>query len=267
MLMRILDSNRYINEKLDIKPITRARLTDIRKYRDFYNADNYKTCPTTMEETIYTLAYTLFVQRYWRKPNFEKYKYCIRYTSTNTIPFLFYEKYLMSTVTVYDWVKDIADKSTYDSALGVLSNHGEIMGLDKKTNLIKILPKIGFEMIQKGWDDAKSHTEVFLFDDSEIKELEEYIKKKIKHFTAYIRKDLLLPKYQNYANKKYYDNEYNGINTDLKGNEILYFAVDWDVNDDGHLYYIANDSIGTKVCLKFSDFMKDKFNLNIWKPL
>lgn len=261
MLMRILDSNRYINEKLNIKPITRARLTDIRKYGDFYNADNYKTCPTTMEDTIYTLAYTLFAQRYWRKPNFEKYKYCIRYTSTNTIPFLFYEKYLMSTVTAYDWVKDIADKSIYDSALGVLSNHGEIMGLDKKTNLIKILPKIGFEMIQKGWDDAKSHTEVFLFDDSEIKELEEYIKKKIKHFTAYIRKDLLLPKYQNYANKKYH------INTDLKGNEILYFAVDWDVNDDGHLYYITNDSIGTKVCLKFSDFMKDKFSLNIWKPL
>ena len=45
--MEILKSEQYINEKLDIKPVTTDRLVDWVKVKDFIKKNNLKWNPTT----------------------------------------------------------------------------------------------------------------------------------------------------------------------------------------------------------------------------
>lgn len=230
--MNILRTEDYIAEKLTIKPVNKGRLHRFKKYKDFFNAENYIDCPQTTDETIYTLAYAMWYKRSWLNPfmfsndcafaynPYEKEKYNILINADG------------KKLGNYKWVKPIS-KYIYNSAINMLTtNNITVCGND----MMEIAPTVAI------WDEFHIYdgAKYVFYNLSEFIDYKSEICANIqaKSFTALFIKNIVRPNYKKYANQGFF-NYFSGINNykksidartisqDIYGKQVQYIKMEW----------------------------------------
>ena len=139
-MINILRTEDYIAEKLAIKPVGKERLQGFRKYKDFFNKDNYVVCPQNTDETIYALAYALWAKRKWALPSFNYDEYALAYARDNKNEFdLAFKPSWCLKNDKSEWVKPVP-KNIYDSAISVLTkNNVTVCGSHQSVEIAPIV--------------------------------------------------------------------------------------------------------------------------------
>lgn len=248
-----------VNEKLNIRPVSRERLHGIKKYDNIYDSDNFIECPKTFDETTYALANALFATRLWINPKFDKYDYYLMYDSNSPkgIRVKFEEIRLQlqrEKLEKCKWSKKITSQSIYDSAIDILYRNGETV-CQAASGLMEIAPKIGLCIIHDENNDV-IHS---LYEIDDFSMYDGYIKYTKSYFVARFLKSIVRPQYQKYADKEYFEGELaKDLTKDIYGNDVKYLEVIWN-RDSGLLMEID----GKLTPVKFSDFVDGLDNINL----
>jgi len=248
-----------VNEKLNIRPVSRERLHGIKKYDNIYDSDNFIECPKTFDETTYALANALFATHLWINPKFDKYDYYLMYDSNSPkgIRVKFEEIRLQlqrEKLEKCKWSKKITSQSIYDSAIDILYRNGEAV-CQAASGLMEIAPKIGLCIIHDEHNDV-IHS---LYEIDDFSMYDGYIKYTKSYFVARFLKSIVRPQYQKYADKEYFEGEMaKDLTKDIYGNDVKYLEVIWN-RDSGLLMEID----GKLTPVKFSDFVDGLDNLII----
>ena len=248
-----------VNEKLNIRPVSRERLHGIKKYDNIYDSDNFIECPKTFDETTYALANALFATRLWINPKFDKYDYYLMYDSNSPkgIRVKFEEIRLQlqrEKLEKCKWSKKITSQSIYDSAIDILYRNGEAV-CQAASGLMEIAPKIGLCIIHDEHNDV-IHS---LYEIDDFGMYDGYIKYTKSYFVARFLKSIVRPQYQKYADKEYFEGELaKDLTKDIYGNDVKYLEVIWN-RDSGLLMEID----GKLTPVKFSDFVDGLDNISL----
>ena len=248
-----------VNEKLNIRPVSRERLHGIKRYDNIYDSDNFIECPKTFDETTYALANALFATHLWIIPKFDKYDYYLMYdeNSPKGIRVKFEEIRLLlqrEKLERCKWSKKITSQNIYDSAVDILYRNGEAV-CQAASGLMEIAPKIGLRIIHDEHNDV-IHS---LYEIDDFSMYDSYIKYTKSYFVARFLKSIVRPQYQKYADKEYFECEMTkDLTKDIYGNDVKYLEVIWN-RDSGLLMEID----GKLSPVKFSDFVDGLDNINL----
>lgn len=231
--MNILRSKDYIAEKLAIKPVGKERLQGFRKYKDFFNKDNYVDCPQNTDETIYALAYALWTKRKWALPSFNYDEYALAYARNNKNEFdLAFKPYWCLKNDKSEWVK-LVPKNIYDSAISVLTKNN--VTVCSSSQSVEIAP------IAAIWDTSITYLgmKYVFYNLSELIDCKSDIfTSNIKNITVLFIKDIVRPNYNKYADQGFFDYFYGiynyekaidgkDISKDIYGNPVQYIKMVW----------------------------------------
>lgn len=248
-----------VNEKLNIRPVSRERLHGIKRYDNIYDSDNFIECPKTFDETAYALANALFSTSLWLIPKFDKYDYYLMYdaNSSKGIRVKFEEIRLplqQEKLERCKWSKKITSQSIYDSAVDILYRNGEAV-CQAVSGLMEIAPKIGLRIIHDEHNDVIHN----LYEIDDFSMYGGYIKYTKSYFVARFLKNIVRPQYQKYADKEYFEGDMaKDLTKDIYGNDVKYLEVIWN-RDSGLLMEID----GKLTPVKFSDFVDGLDNINL----
>lgn len=222
----ILNTEKYIAEKLVIKPVGMRRLQNYKKYMDFFNENNYTEYPQTAEETAYALAYALWCKRSWLNPNFQECEYAIGCVlhKNKKLGILFFKESYLNKLKQCEWIKTIT-QSIYDSAINILIKNDITVCNDEK---LEIAPFIG---IWKRDTNMKDEKYIF-YNVNDFIKCKSEIYSNADRLSALFIKNIVYPKYKDCATQEFFENfeDYanhnsNTMKKDIYGKKVKYLSM------------------------------------------
>jgi hypothetical protein len=233
--MEILNASNFINEKLDIKPITKTNLGNVRNILDKRRISYDDVCnmkyPKTQHDLIKAVAVALITQGVWYPYNFEIDYFCVVKSSITNRCYIDQQK---EYHTDSEWFVDI-EKNIYPYAIQLLMENRYVIG--KRNNMNALMPAA--LLINK----ARRYDDPHIWDYENVEERLDDLSLSGKSVSLYIRSDYVPKKYEyccfhsEIASDSKYPFKYPSH--DINGNEIKYAMIDWHQGD--RKWYISTD--------------------------